>query len=66
MLRTHFQFLKALDTDTERYQLVREGRDWHGEMKTLMTDGTWHKAWTSETFPNSRGAFEAIKSAFGS
>lgn len=64
MVRTHFRHLRSMDTKTERYVLVKEDGTWHGEMRTLMEDGSWNIAWFSENFPNERGAFEAVKRMF--
>jgi hypothetical protein len=66
MQNDHYEYLTSLDTDTERYSLVHgSGQGWSARMEILMADGSWHKAWYSETFPNQRGAREAIAQAFG-
>lgn len=65
-MRDHHIFLTNLDTDTERYVLVHPSRKgWHAEMRTLMADGSWHRAWYSETYPNQAGARNAIKVFLG-
>lgn len=66
MRQDRFHYLRQIDTETERYTLVhRAGEGWFGRMQTLMMDGSWHQAWTSETYPNGRGARDAIRNAFG-
>lgn len=66
MREDRFEFLKDLDTETERYTLVHNFRSgWFAKMETKMADGTWHKAWFSETYPNQAGARLAIKNTFG-
>jgi hypothetical protein len=66
MRNDHYEFLTILDTETERYSLVHlYRRGWFAQMETLMGDGTWHRAWYSEEFPNQAGAHLAIRNAFG-
>ena len=66
MQNDHYEYLTNLDTKTERYTLVhRSGQGWFSRMETLMADGSWHKAWYSEMFPNQLGARKAITEAFG-
>lgn len=66
MRNDHHEYLTNLDTDTERYTLVhRSDEGWFARMETKMEDGSWHKAWFSEEFPNQHGARLAITEAFG-